>query len=150
MLFKVAAFAAAVVVVICCTGCERKMYDPSWATRPYPRELHTTATIDVQVFRNDTKLQLVNFTPRSYSNFDLWINQRYVTHVESLPAGGSIELSLWDFYDEFGDRFNAGGFFRTYSPTPVRLVQIQTEPDQPLIGLVTIRAEDVQLRSPQR
>jgi hypothetical protein len=131
------------------------MYDPALATRPYPRELHAVKTVDMQVFRRDTDIEIVNATPQSYSNFDLWINQRYVKHVESLPAGESITLSLWDFFDEHGDRFNAGGFFRAFEPTPVRLVQIQpqTSADEnsgsdgggAMVGLISIRREEITL-----
>jgi hypothetical protein len=125
-------------------GCARKTYDPVWATRPYPDNLHTTKGVaDMQVFRDDTDIQIVNTTATSYQHVDLWVNQRYVAHVESLPAGQTVTLSLWDFKDEYGNLFYAGGFFRTYPATPVRLVEIQTAPEQPLIGLVTIRREDI-------
>jgi hypothetical protein len=130
-------------VAIAGPGCARKTYDPAWATKPYPEQLHTTDTVDMQVFRNDTNIEIINSTASSYSDFDMWINQRYVAHVESLPAGQSITLSLWDFRDVYGNKFNAGGFFRTIEATPLRMVEIQQRPDQKLIGLVTIRAEDV-------
>lgn len=126
-------------------GCERKMYDPAWATQSYPANLHATDTTDMQVFRRDTDIEIVNATATSYSDFNLWVNQRYMRHVDSLPAGKSITLSLWDFHDDFGDRFNAGGFFRSYAPTPVRLVQIQPSADQKMTGLITIRREEVTL-----
>lgn len=132
-------------------GCARKTYDPAWATRAYPHDLHTTAVADMQVFRRGTSIEIVNSTPHSYSDFDLWINQRYVRHVESLPAGSTLELSLWEFHDDFGDVFYAGGFFRSYEATPVRLVEIQPRQqggergggDRKMIGLVSIRVEDI-------
>ncbi len=125
-------------------SCHGSMNDPSWATQPFPKTLHTTQTDDMQVFRDDTDLQIVNTSPQSYSDFNLWINQRYVQHVNSLPAGGTITVSLWEFYDEYGDRFNAGGFFRAYEPTPVRMVQIQPKEDgAKLRGLITIRRENI-------
>lgn len=127
-------------------GCERKTYDPDWATRPYPRELHHPQTVDMQVFRRGEKIEVVNSTAQSYADFDLWVNQRFVRHVDSLPAGGTIKLSLWDFHDENGDAFNAGGFFRSYDPTPVRMVEIQLGPDRPMIGLIAIRSEEIKLK----
>ena len=127
-------------------GCARTTYNPEWATRPYPHELHRTQTVDMQVFRRDTGIEIVNSTARSYNDFDLWINQRYVRHVEALPAGGTIRLSLWEFHDEIGDAFYAGGFFRTYEPTPVRLVEIQPGAGQPMIGLITIRKEEITVK----
>jgi hypothetical protein len=59
----------------------------------------------------------------------------------SLPAGKTVRLSLRGFYDELGEPFRAGGFFRTEKPMPVRLVEMQFSEEQPMIGLITIRAE---------
>lgn len=144
------AISFAAVLIAIATGCARKTYDPTWATRPYPHDLHRAVVVDMQVFRRDTDIEIVNSTARSYTDFDLWINQRYVRHVDSLPAGGSIKLSLWEFHDDLGDAFYAGGFFRSYEPTPVRLVEIQPRSDQPMVGLVTIRKEEITVKADQR
>ncbi|MHC4129768.1 MAG: hypothetical protein ACYSUA_16700 [Planctomycetota bacterium] len=122
-------------VVIClltlvAAGCGRRMYNPALATRPYPHDLHRPEAVDIQVFRHGPSIELVNF--------DLWVNQRFVRRVEALPAGGTIRVSLWGFYDVRGDRFSAGGLWRTEPPTPLRLTQIQPDENEPLIGLVTI------------
>ena len=131
--------------VVFAAGCGRTLYDPAKATRPYPAHLHRADSVDVQVFREGTNIELVNATARSYRDFDLWINQRYVAQVDALPAGETVRLSLRGFRDERGEQLNAGGFWRTKEPTPVRLVQIQLADDQPMIGLVTIRAEEVDI-----
>ncbi len=107
-------------------GCGARKYDPNLATRPYPVHLHQPESVDIQVFRKGVNLELVNATARSYRDFDLWVNQRYVRHIEKLAAGESIRVSLWGFRDERGEVINAGGFWRTDEPTPVRMVQIQT------------------------
>ena len=131
-------------------GCERQMYDPAWATQPYPAKLHTTSVADMQVFREDTDLTIVNSTAHSYGDFDLWVNQQFVQHVKALEAGDTVTLSLWDFHDEYGNAFNAGGFFRAYEPALVRLVEIQPKPNQKMIGLVTIRKEEVRMKPEQQ
>src|SRR5690554_4532820 len=131
-------YCATAAAALATTACQPKMYVPQRATRSYPVERHTTQTLDMQVFRNGSEIEIVNTTAHSYQDFDLWVNRRFVHHVESLPAGQSITLSLWDFFDERGERFNAGGFFRTIEPTPVRLVQIEQSPESPLVGLITI------------
>jgi len=123
-------------------GCHTAQFYPEHATRSYPFELHTTETVDIQVFRDGESIEVVNATAQSYLDFDLWINQRYVRHIDSLPAGQSLTLSLWDFYDERGERPNAGGFWRTVEPTPVRLVEIQTDEQSTMIGLIAIRGEN--------
>ena len=135
---------AALTAMFAQIGCARQMYHPQRASEPYPRELHTANSIDVQVFRDGTTIELVNATPRSFDNFALWINQRFVQRVDSLPAGGRLRLSLWDFYDERGEIMNAGGFFRAYEPDPVRMVQIQLDDASPLLGLITIRDEPLE------
>jgi hypothetical protein len=123
------------------TGCARQTGNPALATRPYPMQLHRAESIDIQVFRKGPTLEVVNTTPYSYRDFDLWVNQRFVRHVKSLPAGETVHLSLRGFYDELGEPFRAGGFFRTEAPMPVRLVEMQFSEEEPMIGLITIRAE---------
>jgi hypothetical protein len=131
-------------VLLIGSGCARKTFDPAWATWPYPEALHTSGNVaDMQVFRDLTEIEIVNTTAHSYSNVDVWVNQRYVAHVNAIPAGQTITISLWDFKDEYGNRFYAGGFFRTFTATPVRMVEIQTSAEAPLIGLVTIRSEEI-------
>ena len=85
----------------------------------------------------------MNSTAYSYDHFDLWINQRYVQRIDALAAGATARISLWDCIDDYGHRFYAGGFFRAYPPQPVRLVEIQTDADQPMVGLIAIRSEEV-------
>jgi hypothetical protein len=120
------------------TGCQRYPYDPTKATRAYPSELAQVALVDVQVIPqiDEGTLVLVNATATSYRDFDLWINRRYVRRVENLPAGGSITLPVESFWDERGEGPFPGGWFRYYAPTPIVLVQIQTAPDAPFIGLI--------------
>lgn len=125
-------------------GCTSRGYYPDRATAPYPYHLHTPESIDVQVFRDGTNMELVNGTGRAFADFDLWVNQRWVRRVESLPAGGRLRLSLWDFYDERGETMEAGGMWRTRGETPLRLVQIQLDDHTPLIGLVTVRDEPLE------
>lgn len=127
-------------------GCERQRYFPQRAVDPYPRELHRPESVGIQVFRDGTEIEVINATARSYRDFTLWVNQRYARPVDELLAGQTRRFSLWEFYDERGEVMNAGGFFRTYPADPVRLVQIQPEPNEPLIGLVTIRQEPLEER----
>ncbi len=123
------------------SGCGQALFVPEQATRAYPRALHTTDTVDMQVFRDGETIDVVNTTAREYRDFDLWINQRYLLHIDQLRAGQTLTLSLWDFFDERGDRFNAGGFWATEESELVRLVEIQPAPHLPMVGLIAIRAE---------
>ena len=78
---------------------------------------------------------MVNATATSYTNFDLWLNRRYMKHVESLKSGETLQLDIETFWDERGEGPFPGGLFRYYDPTPVVLAQMQLAPDKPLIGL---------------
>lgn len=131
-------FPAAITLAAVITGCSQQVYDPSRASRPYPIDLHRAEAVDIQVFRDDTEIVINNATATTYTDFDIWVNQRYMRHVDSLPAGRTIRLSLWNFFDEYGENPNAGGFFRTHPATPVFMTEIQVAADQPLVGLITI------------
>jgi hypothetical protein len=130
--------AAMLAAAMLAAGCQNYPYDPAKATRPYPFQLGQGSLVDVQVIPNleTSTILLVNATATSYANFDLWLNQRYVRHIDHLKAGESIELPIESFWDERGEGPFPGGWFRYYQPTPIVLVQIQTAPDAPLVGLI--------------
>jgi hypothetical protein len=117
-------------------ACRLAPYEPSKATRAYPSELKQESVAQVQVIPGPTSIQLVNATAASYANFDLWLNQRYVTHIDSLASGQTLEVPLNSMWDERGETPFTGGWFRYYQPTPIVLAQIQVAPDKPLIGLL--------------
>ena len=117
-------------------ACRLAPYEPSKATRAYPSELKQESVAQVQVIPGPTSIQLVNATATSYANFDLWLNQRYVTHIDSLASGQTLEVPLNSMWDERGETPFTGGWFRYYQPTPIVLAQIQVAPDKPLIGLL--------------
>ena len=119
-------------------SCHPARYLPEKATGAYPWHLHRATSTNMQVFRDGHFIMVVNATATSYQDFDLWINQQFVSHVESLPAGGTIFLSLWDFRNNLGESFNAGGVFRTEIPTPVRMAEIQIDEQEPMVGMISI------------
>lgn len=79
--------------------------------------------LDVQVFRDRTKLRMTNTTGRDLPGGLLWLNARFSREVEALPAGETLEVPLREFRDGFGERFRAGGFWATREPDPVVLAQ---------------------------
>ena len=119
-------------------GCVRARYDPALASKPYPMDLHRAESIDIQVFRDEDFLEIVNSTPVDYVGVSVWINQRYSKAVGAIGAGETVQLPLWTFRDVRGEVFEAGGLLRTERPTPVRLVEMQVADDAPLIGLITV------------
>jgi hypothetical protein len=122
-------------------GCQTYPYDPLKATRAYPAQLPQQEVVEIQVIPdvNNGTITIVNATATSYKAFDLWINRRYVRHVDELLAGQTLVLSIDTFWDERGEGPFPGGWFRYYQPTPIVLAQIQTDEKSPLIGLSATR-----------
>ena len=132
-------------VLLACTmagGCGGRVYAPDMATRPYPEELSQGQTIQAEAYRDGAQLVIVNATPQSFMNFDVWINQRYMLHIDELAVGETVHLNITDFFDVWGETPVPGGFFRTEMPTPIVLVQFQLDRTQPLQGLVTVPLND--------
>jgi hypothetical protein len=127
-------FLSAMMLLSAAAGCQPHFGEP---TRPYPRQLQQVRVADVQVFRDGPKATLVNASPVSYQDVSLWINQRYVIELESLPAGAQLTLDLSDARDEYGQIFQGGGFFAGEEPDPLVLGQLETT-DGALIGLIVI------------
>jgi hypothetical protein len=117
------------------------LYDPALETRPYPSELGQGSVVQVQAIPMELALRVINATATDYTDVDVWVNRRYVQHVKSIPAGATVDLEIDKFRDQWGQCPQPGGFWRTRAPTPLVLVQIQTNDTSPLVGLVTVVPE---------
>ncbi|MEL6330473.1 MAG: hypothetical protein AAFR38_12520 [Planctomycetota bacterium] len=108
--------------------------------RVYPPAMPQSETLDVQVYRSGTHIELTNTTARSFGPSTLWINQRFSYPIEGFAPGESLRISLKEFIDEFGDPFRAGGFFATRQPNLVVLTQIETGPEDggQMLGFITV------------
>jgi len=93
--------------------------------RPMPADLAQEQTLDIQVFRNGTRLVLTNSTARTFEDATLWVNRRFSMPIERFEIGQTLNPELRGFVDEFGVPFRAGGFFATEPPDPVVLVQLE-------------------------
>jgi len=130
------------LVVVGLAGCGGRRYEPSRATRPYPEELGQGSMITVQVFRDAGDLIIVNASPQSFEEVDVWVNHRYMLQIDRLAAGETRRVWFGDFFDQWGETPVAGGFFRTEAPTPSVIVQLQIDETSPLLGTVAIPDED--------
>ncbi len=142
MIFRTIASSLALLMITLTTvlgsGCNRPNFDPKLATRPYPYELHTTTVLPIQVFRDGTRIEIVNATDQSWTEVTVWINQRFAAPLASLGAGQRVSMDLFSFRDDLGEQFRAGGLFRTRPPATVELIEIQPRPGQPMIGLISV------------
>lgn len=106
----------------------------------YPSNKRQTRSLDIQVFRNDTEISFTNTTAHVIPAGTMWINAWYSAPIDAVGIGETVTLSLFDFKDQFGETFRAGGFFATERPTKLVLAQIEMENE--LVGLVVIGEDD--------
>jgi hypothetical protein len=132
---------AALTALSLLAGCETMRYEPEKATRAYPGHLQQERVAEVQVFNDGDAMLIVNATVESWSNIDVWLNQRYLKKVDALAAGQTLRIPLGEFWDVRGEGPFPGGLLRYFPPTPIRLVQIQTGPEAPLVGFRAIPTE---------
>lgn len=114
--------------------------------RPFPAGLAQSETLDVQVIRGpETRITMTNTTARGFGPSTLWINGRFSRPIMGFQAGQTLSLDLYDFRDEFGERFRAGGFFATKAPEKVMHAQLETliDGDTQLLGLVVVDQDDI-------
>ncbi len=142
--FKISALATLAVatgILSLTAGCAQQVRVTEGTTpRQYPYASNALDVIDIQVFRADAEIRLVNMTANSYHDFDLWLNERYVRRVGNLAAGATIRLSLYEFVDEYEEGLKAGGFLSTGRPDPIVKVEIETP--NGMLGLIAIPARD--------
>ena len=103
--------------------------------------LQQSTVLQIQAIPQALDLHIINATATDYKDIDVWVNRRFVQHVDQLLAGASIQLQIDKFRDMWGQCPQPGGFWRTRTQTPLVFVQIQRDETSPLLGLVTVVPE---------
>ncbi|MBX3386693.1 MAG: hypothetical protein KF768_08995 [Phycisphaeraceae bacterium] len=127
----------ALILAGCLNDGARSHSDVDRTDRPvYPDELRQEMVLDVQVIRDGTRIRLTNTTAKEFGASRLWVNRWFSREIDGFGVGQTLDLSLAEFRDRYGEPFRAGGFFATRRPD--RLAQVQIESDGRLLGLVAI------------
>lgn len=131
-------FAVAILgVMAAAAGCASRA-DPNLASGggvEYP-ERAQASTLNIQVVRDETVIRMTNTTARAFGPSRIWINRWYSRAIDRFDVGQTLELSLWDFRDQYGEPFEAGGFFAVRKP--YRLSQAQLDTGEELLGLIVV------------
>lgn len=106
----------------------------------YPITTRQSAVLNVQVFRDDTHITFTNTTAEPLPEGLLWINHAYSKPFPGLGIAQTATLNLYDFKDQYGEEFRGGGFFATQPPDRVVIIQLQA--GEKLLGLVTIAKDE--------
>lgn len=131
-----AAALAAMTLCLCLGACARSHQITQG--RPYPQQMRRGTTLDIQVIRRGTSIELTNTTARSFGPSILWINGRFSNRIEGLAIGEKLDLPLRQFRDQYNERFRAGGFFATEKPELLALAELQPESGGEIFGLVVV------------
>lgn len=103
----------ATLVALALGGCanpkHRQVADPA---APYPGDATEGPALDVVVTRDGDEIRLVNRTPSSYDDLQLWLNAQYVAPVERVDIGGENVMPLHQFINGYGEAYPAGTFLR--------------------------------------
>jgi hypothetical protein len=89
------------------------------AATTYPSDLeakqsdHVGAIIDT----GGQALQIVNFGNFTINNADVWVNDSYNYHIDTLPPNGYLKIDMGQFYDKDGNTL-------TQHDVRINLVQI--------------------------
>ncbi len=124
------------------TGCQSSKQIVPGLT--YPASVARSSTLDIQVFRRETKIELTNTTARSFGPSILWLNGRFSKEIDGLAVGQTLVLRLKDFKDQYGDSFRGGGFFATERPERLALAEIQPKDANPptILGMIVVGGEE--------
>jgi len=94
------------------------------AATPYPKDAPLGEDIDIIVVRDGGALRLVNRTPHSYGDLDLWLNQQWLGKVDRIVIGGDNFVQLPSFVNHHRERFPVGGFLTPDKTLPVVLAEL--------------------------
>lgn len=127
-----------------CAACSPPRTRAPWA-RPYPEKPTLAGTADIQVAREGTHISMTNTTARDFGPSTVWLNMQWALPIDGFKPGQTITLDLYEFRNEYQERFRGGGFFASERPDTVALTQIETTtPDgkPEFVGLVTVKGVD--------
>lgn len=97
--------------------------------RSYPERPNRGVTLDIQVFRGASHLELTNTTARAFGASTLWLNGWFSRPIDGLAVGQTLRLPLREFRDEYSYAFRGGGFFATEKPERLASVELETDSD---------------------
>ena len=73
------------------------------ASNKYPDDMKPSGDLRVgAIVNNDGKIKIVNFTDQPVNDCRVWVNGIFVTHVDTIPAHGSVSVKDTELFDSSG------------------------------------------------
>ncbi|MAX23753.1 MAG: hypothetical protein CMJ19_04540 [Phycisphaeraceae bacterium] len=97
---------------------------PLWSLK-YPASKEQFAgDLDMTVIQDRKSIKITNRTVKTYNDVQVWVNQRYVTRVDSIPAGKTTSVALKLLMNQYGEKYPVPGLFRPDRSFPALLVEL--------------------------
>ncbi len=101
---------------------------PLWSLKYPDAKEQFAGDLDMTVIQDRKSIKITNRTVKSFNNVQVWVNQRYVTRVDSIPAGKTTSVALKSLMNQYGEKYPVPGLFRPDRSFPALLVELY-EPD---------------------
>ncbi|MEX0746341.1 MAG: hypothetical protein WD118_12120 [Phycisphaeraceae bacterium] len=111
------------------------------AALPYPEAQEHGPEVDVLVQRERGRVRLINRSPHSFENVQLWLNQQYVVEVDTIAIGTDNRIALAWFINRYQEPFPTAGLLtpdraetvsaaELYDPATQRRYRLTVMPEQ--------------------
>jgi len=101
---------------------------PDYAQRFGFQNTGSDEVLNVQAIRRVNEITITNTSTIDFGPTLLWANARFSNELPRLQPGETVTLDLFDFRDQYGTPFRAGGFFAAERPDALVMMQIEGEP----------------------
>lgn len=102
------------VLTLCLGGCQTDNLTAKQrqelSSLNYPKASGPEINKDIVVTRDGDRINLVNRTPRTYDNMELWLNRRYVSKVKKIAIGTHNPFDLSTFINLYDQPFPTAQF----------------------------------------
>jgi hypothetical protein len=101
---------------------------PLWSLKYPSAKEQFAGDLDMTVIQDRKSVKITNRTVKTYKDVQVWVNQRYVTRVDAIPAGKTTTVALKKLMNQYGEKYPTPGIFRPDRSFPALLVEVY-EPD---------------------
>lgn len=104
---------------------------PLWSLK-YPKSKEAFAgDLDITVIQDRRFIKLTNRTTKTFNDVEVWVNQQFVTRVQSVPVGQTTAVPLKSLMNQYGEKYPVPGLFRPDRSFPALLVEmVEPAPSQ--------------------
>lgn len=115
------------------------------AQLPYPDQTPVQGDLDILVERKGGKLKLINRTPRTFENVQIWLNHEYVAVVSAVAIGPNNLYDVKQFVNQHRQMFPVAGFLSPDRAFPVVLTELYDPASSQRYRLTVVKDDSLQI-----